>query len=481
MKYKFRRKPRTYQLAALQKALELDNAIALWFDPGLGKTKVAIDFCAIKYVKDNARKVLVVCPLSAIGVWEEELEIDHPYEISTMPIVGDVKDRISQLKTLDPHFNNTQVFVIINYDSFRNNTILTLVKEWKPDILIVDEMHYCKNPQTQRTKAVYYIRKKCNWVLGLTGTPIPKNPLDIFGQYKILDSSIFGKNFKDFRDEYAIMHPIFPNKVKDWKNLKEMAKKIHTIAYRIRDEECKTLPPLIIRDVPVYLTKKTQKIYTQMSEQMIAELDNLEVVSVKIAMTKVGKLQQIAGGFIQRIDKYMVGDKVKKQRVTFPVGSEKLEVFMDLVDRYVDNHKILVGCQYLWEIRQIELRLEKRGVSYVTIKGGVDGDARTAMKIKFQSDPDCRVIIFQVAAATAMTLTAGDIGILYSCTRKWDHYWQWLKRIHREGQTKPVYILRLISKGTVDREIVEGLAEKRKFTDSVIDRSQYRTMLKPKF
>jgi SNF2 family DNA or RNA helicase len=127
------------------------------------------------------------------------------------------------------------------------------------------------------------------------------------------------------------------------------------------------------------------------------------------------------------------------------------------------------------------LRLEKRGVGHVTIRGGVDGDARTAMKIKFQSDPQCRVIIFQVAAATAMTLTAGDIGILYSCTRKWDHYWQWLKRIHREGQTKPVYILRLISKGTVDRDIVEGLAEKRKFTDFVVDRSQYRNMLKPKF
>jgi SNF2 family DNA or RNA helicase len=342
-------------------------------------------------------------------------------------------------------------------------------------------MHYCKNPTTQRSKAVYYIRKKAKWVMGLTGTPIPKNPLDIFSQYKILDSSIFGTNFKDFKNEYSIPHPIFPKKVKDWKNLKGMAKKIHTIAYRMRDEECKTLPPLIIRDIPVYLSKKTQKVYKQMADEMIAELDNLEVVTAKIAMTKVGKLQQIAGGFIQRIDKSLVDGKVKKQRVTFPVGNEKLDVFMDLVDRYIDNHKILVGCQYLWEIRQIELRLEKRGVSYVTIKGGVDGDARTAAKIKFQSDPVCRVIIFQVAAATAMTLTAGDIGILYSCTRKWDHYWQWLKRIHREGQTKPVYILRLISKGTVDRDIVEGLAEKRKFTDSVIDRSQYRNMLKPKF
>ncbi len=481
MTYKFKRKPRPYQLAALKKALELDNAIALWFDPGLGKTKVAIDFSAIKFVKERATKVLVVCPLSAIGVWDEELELDYPFQELTIPVVGDMDDRIETVTQVLKSPSPYQTFLVVNYDSLRNDRIYAMLKKWKPHILIVDEMHYCKNAQAKRSKSVFYIRKVCRWVIGLTGTPIPKNPLDIFGQYKILDSSIFGTVFKDFKNEYAIPHPMFPSKIKDWKNLKGMTKKIHTIAYRIRDEECKTLPPLIIRDIPVYLSKKTQKVYTQMSEQMIAELDNMEVVTAKIAMTKVGKLQQIAGGFIQRIDKYLVDGQVKKQRVTFPVGSEKLDVFMDLVDRYVDDHKILVGCQYLWEIRQIELRLEKRGVDYVTIKGGVDGDARTAAKIKFQSDPGCRVIIFQVAAATAMTLTAGDIGILYSCTRKWDHYWQWLKRIHREGQTKPVYILRLISKGTVDRDIVEGLAEKRKFTDSVVDRSQYRTMLKSKF
>ena len=80
MKYKFVRKPRVYQYRALQKALEL-NMLAIWFDPGLGKTKVAIDFAAIKIAKDEVSKILIVCPLSAIGVWEDEFPYDCPPEL----------------------------------------------------------------------------------------------------------------------------------------------------------------------------------------------------------------------------------------------------------------------------------------------------------------------------------------------------------------------------------------------------------------
>jgi SNF2 family DNA or RNA helicase len=275
---------------------------------------------------------------------------------------------------------------------------------------------------------------------------------------------------------------MFPSKIVDWKNLDDMAKKIHSIAVRVKDSEAKHLPKMITQTIPVYLSDKSKKVYEQMAKDMIAELDNMESVTAAIAAVKATKLQQITGGFLMRTDIYKDPDgKPVKQRVTFPVGTEKLDVFMDLIDRYVDNHKILVGCRFLWEIAQIESRLAKAGVKYVTVKGGMSGDARTLARHTFQNDEKCRVIIFQVSAATAMTLTAGDIGILYSCTRKWDDYHQWTKRIHREGQTKPVYILRLAVRGTIDYQVLEDLEVKRAFTDTMIDRSKYRKMLIPKW
>ncbi|MCU7521960.1 MAG: DEAD/DEAH box helicase [Ignavibacteria bacterium] len=483
MKYRFKRKPRPYQLAALRKALDLDGAIALWFDPGLGKTKVAIDFMAIKRMTQQLERVLIICPLSAMGIWEDEMINDMPNGINytVVTAVGAGKEKLRHIAEATG-VKNSLCALVINYDSLRNDSVHKALKKFKPSLLIVDEMHYCKNHTTKRSKGVYAIRKLVRWVIGLTGTPIPKNPLDIFGQYKILDESIFGTNFKRFKDTYAIPHYMFPSKIIAWKNLDDMAKKIHRIACRVKDEEAKQLPQLIEQDVPVYFSDKSKKVYRQMAEEMIAELENLEVVTAAIAAVKATKLQQITGGFLMRTDTFEgPNGEPKKQQVAFPVGTEKLDVFMDLVTRYIDDHKILVGCRFLWEISQIESRLKKRGVRYVTVKGGMDGDARTEARKQFQRDSLCRVIIFQVSAATAMTLTAGDIGILYSCTRKWDDYWQWLKRIHRDGQTKPVYILRLVVKGTIDYQVLKDLETKRDFTTAMVDRSKYRDMLRPKF
>lgn len=483
MKYQFKRKPRKYQLAALQKALELNKAMALWFDPGLGKTKVAIDFMAIKQAKDNLQRILIVCPLSAIGVWEDEIPLDHPQweEIAITPIVGDMSDRIATMKEVLSYMGQWPQVMIINYDSLANEQILKMLLKYKPQYLIVDEMQYTKNAQAQRSKLVYKIRQVVQWVMGLTGTPIPKDPLDIFGQYKILDETIFGTRWGDFKNEYAEFHPVFRSKPISFKNLKDMARKIHTIAYRVKDEECENLPPLVIQDIPVYFGTKSKKVYTQMAEEMIAELDNLECVTAAMAAVKTGKLQQITGGFLQRTDIAMVNDKPQKNTVCFPVGTEKLDVFMNLIDRYIDNHKMIVGCRFLWEINQIALRLTKAKIDFEVIKGGVSGEDRTRIKRRFQTDPKCKIVIFQVSAATAMTLHAGDIGILYSCTRKWDDYWQWLKRIHRDGQTKPVYILRLVVKGTVDKDVIKNLEKKKEFTTDIVDKSEYRSMLKPNF
>lgn len=496
MKYRFKRRPRVYQLAALKKALELDNAIALWFDPGLGKTKVAIDFAGIKRMKGELNRILVVCPLSAVGVWEDEMLEDMPDStpFNIVPLVGDMDDKINLLK--DNIKPKSPTMVIVNYDAIINrrdeygktkdSILLKLMLKFKPELLIVDEMHYTKNAQAQRTKSVYKIRKLCRWVIGLTGTPFTKNPLDAFGQFKILDDTIFGTRYSDFKHRYAIYGGFGGFKIIDWQNLDEMAKKIHSIAVRVKDNEAE-LPELIVQDIPVYFSKETKEVYKQMAKEMIVELDNMETVTAAIAAVKSGKLQQICGGFLMRTDVVMVDDKPKKQPVTFPVGTEKLDVFMDLIDKYIDEHKIIVGCRFIWEINQIRLRLEKKfaadrsGYKVEVIRGGVSAEERTRIKRDFQSKPGVRVIIFQVSAATAMTLTAADIGILYSCTRKWDDYWQWLKRIHREGQTRPVKIYRLLVRGTVDYDMVKSLKEKRQFTEDIIDKSQYRQMLTPKF
>ena len=106
-----------------------------------------------------------------------------------------------------------------------------------------------------------------------------------------------------------------------------------------------------------------------MATEMVVELENAEVITAQMAATKVMKLQQITGGFIMRKDVYEADGSVKSQNVTFPLGTEKLDVCMDLIDRYVDSHKLIVGCRFVWEINQIDAELTRRDIKHGIIRG----------------------------------------------------------------------------------------------------------------
>lgn len=482
MKYTFKRKPHGYQVRALKKALT-QKATAIIFDPGLGKTKVAIDFCAIKYLTEGLEKVLIICPLSAMGVWEDEWFLDCPDEIpyKITPLTGKMPQRLKLLEKIcvEP---GPQV-VIISFDTAKNEKISKLLMRHYRDILIIDEMHKCKSHTSLQTKATAKIGAVQSYRLGLTGTLLPKNPLDVISQYNVLNLSIFGGNWWKTARRYADFHPEFKNKPIRWHNLDELQTKMLSIAARAKDTENANLPALIVKDIPVYLGDATKKLYKQMAEEMIAEIEE-DIIDAKMAAVKVMKLHQISGGFIQKTEIVgYEGEKVLKETRVYNVGDqEKLAVFKDLVmEQLEEDHKIIVACAFLNEITAISAWLNTKKIGYRVIKGGVSGEERSQIKRDFQNDPKCRIIVFQISAATSMTLTAGDVGIMYSTTYKWDDYFQWLKRLHREGQNKPVRIYRLVCKGTIDIKILRVLEKKQNFTDVLVDRMSLAKTFKPDF
>ena len=482
MKYQFKRTPKGYQVRALKKALE-QKSTAVIFDPGLGKTKVAIDFSAIKYLQEGMKRVLIVCPLSAMGVWEDEWYQDCPDDIEYLitPLIGKMPQRIKKLQEVAQH-KGPQV-VIASFDTIKNEQILKLILRYYNEILIIDELHHCKSHSSGKTKATARIRKVNTYCLGLTGTLLPKNPLDAISQYDVLDPAIFGGNWWKAARRYADFHPEFKTKPIRWHNMDEMQVKIASIAVRAKDTENASLPPLTFKDIPVLLGDDTKKLYKQMAEEMLAEIGE-DVIDAKQAAVKAMKLHQISGGFLQQTKVVGYdGDKALKETKVYSIGDqEKLAVFKDLLLEQLDQgHKVIVACAFLVEISAISAWLNTKHIDFRVIKGGVTGEERSQIKRDFQTDPKCKVVIFQISAATSMTLTAGDVGILYSSTYKWDDYFQWLKRLHREGQTKPVRIYRLVAKGTIDRKILQVIESKQNFTDVLIDRRSYKKLLTPDF
>lgn len=483
MKYQFKRIPKPYQIRALRQALT-QTATAVIFDPGLGKTKVGVDFAAIKYLTEGLKRVLIICPLSAMGVWEDEWNLDCPDEIDYLitPLVGDMKKRVKKLREVAP-LDVPQV-VILSFDTVKNSEITELLLRYYNDILIIDELHHCKSYTSGKTKSTARIARMQKYRIGLTGTLIPKNPLDIISQYDVLDPTIFGNNWWKASRRYADFHPDFKTKPIRWHNMDELQAKTLSIATRAKDTDCGNLTELTVQDIPVYLGDKTKKLYKQMADEMIAEMDDEDIVDAKMAAVKAMKLHQISGGFLQQTKIIgFEGEKAIKETKVYTIGEqEKMAAFKDLLLEQLElGSKVIVACAFRVEIAAITAWLNTQKIDFRVVKGGVTGEERTQIKRDFQSDPNCKVIIFQVSAATSMTLTAGDVGILYSCTYKWDDYFQWLKRLHRVGQTKPVRIYRLVCKGTIDRKILDVIGQKQDFTDVLIDKQSYKNFLTPGF
>ena len=213
---------------------------ALLMEMGTGKTivSIAVSGCMYQYGKIN--RVLVVAPLSILGVWEEEFAkfADFPY--SLVILKGTVAKKKEQLTKLPAE--GLQV-VVVNYES-----AWRLEKEllaYNPDLVIADEAHKLKENRSKQSQGMQHIGDKAKYKLLLTGTVITNRELDVFSQYRFLNPQIFGTSFYAFRNQYFDMGgygnhtPIFRKWMTD-----DFLKKLHSVAFRVTKAECLDLPEI---------------------------------------------------------------------------------------------------------------------------------------------------------------------------------------------------------------------------------------------
>lgn len=475
MIYTPNRAMRKYQAITLRKMVELESGM-IWYDPGLGKTKTAIDLMNVFYHKHGVRGVLVSTILSGLGVWDEELpkDLNVPANYKILYEESNVKRQreIHRFRdTLDPDILN---ILVVNHDCVRNEEVFKELFCFGPQMLIIDEVDNFRESKTLRFKYMYKIRRhSVLYAYGLTGTPLVKNSLNFFGEFKIINPSVFGENYFQFRSKYAVMDYYFPNKVKQFINQQELADIVAKHSVRVKDTDVKYLPQLIEQDIPVHMSDKTLKYYKQMVKELLVELENGVEIESPMAATKVIKLHQICGGFLMNTTAQLIDDDIKNITECFPIADDKLKVLKDLVSQN-KGHQMIVGCRFTYEVHLIAEALKQMGLKVGVIEGGVSGKKRDEIKQSFQSH-QLDIVVYQIQSASAQTLTAGDIGILYSSTYIYRDYWQWVKRIHRSGSEKPVKIYRLVCRGTIDEEILKRVAQGENFTAQLVDINRLRT------
>jgi SNF2 family DNA or RNA helicase len=432
---------------------------ALLMEMGTGKTITSIAIAGRAFLNGQVKRLLILAPKSIVAVWEDEFSKFAGFPYSLKVLTGTSKNKALQLKEIPDHGLEVAV---LNYDSVP--LIEPELLKWSPDFLICDESSKIKNPSAKMSKATHRIAKQCKYRLILTGTPIQNNPLDFYSQYKVLDENIFGKSYYAFKNQYAILGAY--NQPIGWRNLPELVKKAHSVAFRVTKDEALDLPDTIDEIRPVVLEDKAQKLYRQFVKDSYTELSKGEVTATNI-LTRILRLQQITGGFLRPDEE---SERYEQ------VSSAKLEALEDIIDAAVsENKKVVVIARFIPEIKEICKMLDRKKIIYSHICGEVKD--RAAEVWEFQNNPKCMVFVGQLQTVSmGLTLTASSTMVFYSLSYNYADYSQARARLHRIGQKNSCLYIHLVVKNTIDETVLRALEQKENIATSVVD--NWRSLIK---
>lgn len=440
-------------------AFEKGKAVALLADMGTGKSMMTIAITGTLEADKGVKKMLVVCPKSIVGVWEDEFRKFADYRYALTVLDGTMEKKRSAFNYMQ---GAALQIIVVNYEScWRLEAEIT---KWKPDLIVCDESSKIKTPSASQSKALHRLGRQSKYNIILTGTPITGSPLDIFSQYKFLDDSIFGTSFYLFRNRYAILGGYQNRMIVGYRHLDELVEKVHSIAFRIKIEDAVDLPPFIDETRAITLEPKAQSLYRMLEQDCYAELANGEVTARNV-LTQLLRLAQCTGGFIR--------DDIKGEAQQ--VSGAKLDALEDIIDTCLDEEKkVVVFARFVPEIEAIATMLKKKKIGYALIYGATTDRADQVKK--FQEDPEIKVFIGQLqTTGMGLTLTAANVAVFYSLDFSYANYEQSRARIHRIGQKQKCLYIHLVGKGTVDEKILNALKHKGDIAKIMVD--DWRSLL----
>ena len=211
MNYKFKTKPYAHQLLALEKSWNKET-YAYFMEMGTGKTKVLIDNAAMLYDKGKIDGLLIIAPKGVVGTWyDQELPTHLPNHIENVTVLWQAnitKGQQEKLETLYEIETALHIF-IMNVEALSTSKGKDFAAKFIDShntLMVIDESTTIKNPSAKRTKNILNLSTQTKYRRIMTGSPVTKNPLDLFSQCYFLDPfHLEHESYYSFRTRYAIM------------------------------------------------------------------------------------------------------------------------------------------------------------------------------------------------------------------------------------------------------------------------------------
>ena len=468
MNYKFKTKPYAHQLKALEMSWNKEN-FAYFMEMGTGKTKVLIDNIAMLYDKGKINGALIIAPKGVVKTWyEQELPTHLPDHIENVTVLWQSNITKTQQEKLETLFEiETALHILVmNVEALSTEKGVKFASKFinsHKAMMAIDESTTIKTPTARRTKNIIGIGKHAKYRRIMTGSPITKNPLDLYTQCEFLDPWLLDfTSYYAFRNRYAEMKTMHLRGrsiqvVDKFQNLGELSETVKQFSYRVLKEDCLDLPEKVFIKRHVTLTPDQKKLYEQMKKAAMAVL-NGKVNTTTTVLTQLMRLHQITCG-------HFTADDGTSQSVE----SNRLKELMDILED-IDG-KVIIWANYQMSVGEIiQALIKKYGEeSYVHYYGLTPQEDRQDFIRRFQNDPKCRFIVgTPQTGGYGITLTQANTVIYYSNGYDLEKRLQSEDRAHRIGQKKTVTYIDLICEDTVDEKIVKALRDKINIASEVM-------------
>ena len=468
MNYKFRLKPYKHQLTALEKSWNKET-YAYFMEMGTGKTKVLIDNMSMLYDKGKIDGALIIAPKGVVKTWyEQELPAHLPEHIENVTVLWQPNITKTQQEKLESLFEiETALHILVmNVEALSTDKGVKFASKFLNShkvLMAIDESTTIKTPTAKRTKNIIGLGKYAKYRRVMTGSPITKNPLDLYTQCEFLDPYLLDfASYYAFRNRYAEMKTMHLRGrsiqvVHAFQNLSELSDKLQPFSYRVLKEDCLDLPPKNFIKRHITLTPEQKKVYEQMKKHALATL-NGKVTSTMTVLTQLMRLHQITCG-------HFTADDGSVQTI----NSNRITELLNILEE--TEGKAIIWANYQKDVGQIIEQIEKEyGPGSVVDYYGLTAQEDRQDNIRqFQSDPKCRFLVGTPSTGGyGITLTAANTVIYYSNGYDLEKRLQSEDRAHRIGQKKNVTYIDIIAEDTVDEKIVKALRNKINIASEVL-------------
>jgi len=452
-----------YQKEGIRFAIKAGKAI-IADEMGLGKTIQAIASAEIYLREGMADSVLIVCPTSLKYQWKKEIEKftggdrieaddDYIEDNRVCPKVVVVEGNPQHRAEL---YKARASYKIVSYHAMTND--VRHLGKLTTDVLIMDEIQRLKNWDTQIARAARKVESR--YAVLLSGTPLENKLEELYANMELVDQFCLGPYWK-FRDEHILIDSD-KGAVVGYKNLNAIGETIsHRLIRRTKKGVQLQLPKRSDQYLLMPVTQQQADLhaeYKQDVKRIIQKYEKLHVMSEqdrKRLMLLLAQMRMVA-------DSTFILEQNLKTR-----HDVKIAEVMNLLENVFENgdEKVVIFSEWERMTRLVAMELDKRGVRYEYLCGSVPSKQRGQLVENFNTLPESRVFISTDAGSTGLNLQVASV--LINLDLPWNPaiLEQRIARIFRLGQEKPVQILNLVSKDTIE----EGMIGKLKFKTSMFE------------